>query len=183
MSKHSFFQRAKQYLWRFALIFFVLFTFLVIYLDSLVKNEFKQQAWSIPAKVYARPLAFSEGKKLLFSDLKAELNLLGYRQKIKAVNQGEFEKYSDSKNQNTLVINTRRFQFWDGVQPEQVLEVTINNGVVTKLKDFSTQKKVNYLRLDPLPLGNIQASNSSSFNNEDRQLVTLSELPDYFIPT
>jgi penicillin-binding protein 1B len=183
MSKLSFIQSAKKYFWRLSLILLVLITFLIIYLDSLVKNEFDQQSWSIPAKVFARPLAFSEGKKLNYIDLKSELNLLGYRKKVKAVNQGEFEEYNDGQKQNTLVINTRRFKFWDGVQPEQILEVTINDGIVTKLKDFSSQKKVNFLRLDPLSLGNIQAGRAGSFNNEDRQLVTLEQLPDYFVTT
>lgn len=171
MSGKTFWQKSKRILFRLSIIFFVLFVFLTIYLDSIVRDEFSQQAWSIPAKVYARPLSFSLGQNLSLSDLLEELALLGYRKKIKAVNQGEYERY-----ENTLVINTRRFQFWDGVQQEQVLEVTIDNGRVTQLKDFATGKSVNFLRLDPLVLGNIHTG-----NNEDRQLVTLADLPENFV--
>jgi penicillin-binding protein 1B len=167
----SFWLQSKRILIRLLIIAVVFILFLTIYLDSLVRDEFNQQAWSIPAKVYARPLAFSQGQSLSLNDLLQELTLLGYRQKIKAVNQGEFERYD-----STLVINTRRFQFWDGEQPEQVLEIRIQNNQVVELKDFATQKRVNFLRLDPLVLGNIQAG-----NHEDRELVTLAELPEHFI--
>ena len=163
--------RSKRVIFRLALVAFIFLFFLVIYLDSIVRDEFNQQAWSIPAKVYARPLSFSLGQNLNLNELIEELELLGYRKKIKAVNQGEYERY-----ENTLVINTRRFKFWDGVQPEQVLEVTIANNKVIKLQDFASQKSVSFLRLDPLALGNIQAG-----NNEDRQLVTLDALPDDFV--
>ena len=164
-------QRTKKTLFRLLLIGVIFFVFLVIYLDSQVKNEFKQQAWNIPAKVYARPLSFSVGKQISLKDLLLELNLLGYRKKIKATHQGEFEQY-----QNSLVIYTRPFKFWDGEQRAQLLEVTITNGQISELKDFATQKSVNFLRLDPLSLGSIQAG-----NNEDRVLVSLEQLPEHFL--
>ncbi|TQV74877.1 penicillin-binding protein 1B [Aliikangiella marina] len=171
MTKHSFWQKFKAFFFRLLAIGFVLLLFLVIYLDSQVRDEFDQQAWSIPAKVYARPLAFSLGQSLSLKDLLAELDLLGYRQTIKANNQGEFERYG-----NTLVINTRRFQFWDGQQDAHVIELTIEQDKVVTLKDFASQKGVNFMRLDPLLLGNINTG-----NNEDRQLISLEQLPENFI--
>lgn len=171
MSVTTLWQRSKRLIFRLFLIVFILLVFLTIYLDSLVRDEFNQQAWSIPAKVYARPLSFSLGQNLSLQELLDELALLGYRKKIKAFNQGEFERYG-----NTLVIYTRRFKFWDGVQVEQVLEVTIENSRVSQLKDFASGKSVNFLRLDPLDLGNIHTG-----NNEDRQLVSLTDLPEHFV--
>ena len=173
MSRLSIWQRIKQLLVRTFFVLAILTFFLTIYLDSIVRDEFNQQAWNIPAKVYARPLSFSVGQSIKMEELIEELELLGYRKKIKAINQGEYERYG-----KTLVINTRGFKFWDGDQPQQVLEVEINNGRVSRLKDFSTQKAVSFLRLDPLSLGSIQTG-----NDEDRQLVTLSQLPPNFIAT
>lgn len=182
MSQLSFIQKTKKFIWRLLIICLAAILFLVIYLDSMVKDEFNQLAWNIPAKVFARPLAFSLGKNLSVSELKQELNLLGYRKTIKAVNQGQYEFYQTGKrgHQSTFVINTREFKFWDGVQPEQILEVTIENGAISQLKDFASQKNVNFLRLDPLSLGNIQALTTNK-NVEERQLVSLSQLPDNFI--
>ena len=177
MKLSDYWKKTKKYLFRLFILGVTFFFFLVIYLDSLVRDEFNQQAWSIPAKVYARPLSFNLNAKLTIDALLAELKLLGYRQKIKAVNQGEYEIYRDNTNQSTLVIYTRKFKFWDGFQDAQVLELTIKNGSVVSLKDFESGKKVNFLRLDPLALGNIQTG-----NNEDRLLARLDNLPDYFIP-
>ncbi len=153
-------------------MFFLLI--LIIYLDSKVKNEFDQQAWDIPAKVYARPLTFSLGQPLKFSDLIKELNLLGYRKTIKAVASGEYEAYKQ-----TLVIHTRPFKFWDGEQATQFIQLTIKQNQVSSLKDFESKQNINFLRLDPLLLGNIQINPNNS--TQDRQLVDLDDLPADFI--
>ncbi|MBV1907876.1 MAG: penicillin-binding protein 1B [Kangiellaceae bacterium] len=174
MASISLWQRTKTFVVKVSLILFVFIFFLVIYLDSKVRDEFKQQAWSIPAKVYARPLNFSLGQRLLLSNLTDELEMLGYRQKIKATSSGEYEQYN-----NTLIIHTRPFKFWDVAQKEQLIQLTIENSRIVSLIDFSTRESINYLRLDPLSLGNIQVDPNS--NNQDRQLVKLSSLPDSFI--
>jgi len=174
MTKNSFFKQLKTFFLRFSLIGLIFLLFLIIYLDSKVKNEFDQQAWDIPAKVYARSLSFSLGQSLRFSDLIKELNLLGYRQAIKAVASGEYELY-----QQTLVIHTRPFKFWDGEQTSQLIQLTINHDMISLLKDFSSNKNINYLRLDPLLLGNIQVNPTGA--NQDRQLIRLQDLPENFI--
>jgi len=148
--------------------------FLVIYLDSKVRHEFKQQAWDIPAKVYARSLSFSLGQSLNFDDLIKELKLLGYRSRIKAVNSGEYETY-----QQTLVIHTRPFVFWDGKQSAELIQLTLDNNKITSLKDFSSQKNINYLRLDPLLLGDIHVNPHKT--SQDRQLINLDQLPQDFL--
>ena len=148
--------------------------FLVIYLDSKVAVEFQQQAWDIPAKVYARSLSFSLGKSITVGDLVQELNLLGYRQKIKALSSGEFEVY-----RQTFVIKTRGFKFWDGAQESRTIQLSIGEGEIKSLKDFSTEESINYLRLDPLLLGSIQVSNLTKM--QDRQLIKLTDLPEHFI--
>jgi len=174
MKANTLFKKTKKFLFRIFIIGLFFLFFLVIYLDSKVKNEFDQQAWDIPAKVYARSLSFTLGQSLRFSELIKELNLLGYRQVIKAVASGEYELY-----QQTLVIHTRSFKFWDGEQGSQLIQLTINNDRISLLKDFSSNKSINYLRLDPLLLGNIQVNPSGT--TQDRQLVRLDDLPDNFI--
>jgi len=167
-------QKIKKIILRLLVISLFFLFFLVIYLDSKVKHEFKQQAWDIPAKVYARSLSFSLGQSIDFNDLLQELKLLGYRNRIKAVNSGEYESY-----QQTLVIHTRPFKFWDGEQSSQLIQLTINNNKISSLKDFSSQKSINYLRLDPLLLGDIQVNPHKI--SQDRQLINLDELPQDFV--
>jgi len=175
------FYRMKFFLIKLTSIFFILIAFYSVYLDSIVKNEFKQQAWDIPAKVYARSLIFTLGKELNIRLLNEELKLLGYRKKIKALSAGEYEIYSTKKTQQTLVIRTRRFDFWDGPLPSQNIQITIINNKITQLINFSTKFNLNYVRLEPLSLGDIQLTNRNNF--EDRELINLSDLPSKFIQT
>ena len=164
----------KQFLIRLLVIgFFALFLDL-IYLDSRVKNAFGHQAWDIPAKVFARPLAFYLGQELQLEDLLKELQLLGYRKRLKAVKPGEFEHY-----QNTLVIHTRAFSFWDGKQSSLLLQLTLSNNKVISLIDFSSKKSVNFLRLEPLQLGNLLINPAAI--EQDRQLIQLQQLPEDFL--
>jgi len=174
MTKKLFLKKFKSLILRLSLIGAFFLLILIIYLDSKVKGEFDQQAWDIPAKVYARPLTFSLGQSIKFSDLIRELNLLGYRKSIKAVASGEYEAY-----QQTLVIHTRPFKFWDGEQATQFIQLTIKSDQINSLKDFESKKNINFLRLDPLLLGNIQVNPSG--DTQDRQLVTLDDLPTDFI--
>ena len=174
MAIANFSKKIKSFLIKVTVLGFFVLLFLTIYLDSKVKNAFDQQAWEIPAKVYARPLNFSIGQALSISELVKELKLLGYRKKIKATSNGEYEQY-----QNTFVINTRPFNFWDGGQSSQTIQLSIENQQVSQLIDFSSQQAINFLRLDPLLLGNIQVNPNRTA--EDRQLVTLDSLPSHFV--
>ncbi len=173
--------KLKSFFIKLTLIIVVLTAFLTIYLDSIVKNEFKQQAWDIPAKVYARALVFTLGQELSFQSLKQELELLSYRKKIKALFIGEYELYGNEDTKQTLVIRTRIFDFWDGKQSSQNIQLTITNNRITELINFSTKSNLNYVRLEPLSLGDIQLTNGNNF--EDRQLIKLSDLPPNFIQT
>ena len=175
------FDRLKFFLIKLTLITFVLIAFLTIYLDSIIKNEFKQQAWDIPAKIYARSLIFTLEQDLKINTLKQELELLGYRKKIKALTGGEYEIYGNQNAKQTLVIRTRPFSFWDGKQASQNIQLTITNNRITQLINFTTKSNLNYVRLEPLSLGDIQLTSRNNF--EDRQLIKLSDLPSSFIQT
>ncbi|MGB2680508.1 MAG: penicillin-binding protein 1B [Candidatus Competibacter sp.] len=51
----------------------------MLYLDAVIRAEFDQKRWAVPAKVYARPLELFEGMALSAEGLAQELKLLGYR--------------------------------------------------------------------------------------------------------
>ena len=50
-----------------------------VYLDAVVQEKFSGKRWTIPAKVYARPLELFTGQKLSKDDFLTELDALGYR--------------------------------------------------------------------------------------------------------
>jgi penicillin-binding protein 1B len=51
----------------------------MLYLDSVIRAEFDQKRWAMPAKVYARPLELFESMSLSADALAEELKLLRYR--------------------------------------------------------------------------------------------------------
>lgn len=51
----------------------------MLYLDAVIRAEFDQKRWAMPAKVYARPLELFEGMPLGADGFAQELKLLGYR--------------------------------------------------------------------------------------------------------
>ena len=55
-----------------------------IYLDAVVQEKFSGKRWTVPAKVYARPLELFVGQKLTKTDFLTELDALGYRRESAA---------------------------------------------------------------------------------------------------
>lgn len=51
----------------------------MLYLDSVIRAEFEQKRWAMPAKVYARPLELFSSMQLSADAFAQELTLLGYR--------------------------------------------------------------------------------------------------------
>ena len=51
----------------------------MLYLDGVIRAEFDQKRWAMPAKVYARPLELFAGMPLSADAFAQELKLLGYR--------------------------------------------------------------------------------------------------------
>ena len=74
-------------------------------LDFRVINKLEGVLWTVPAKVYARPLELAEGGNINIGQLKKELEILSYEQTKKIPkNPGEF-----SLNQNSASIFIRGF--------------------------------------------------------------------------
>ena len=64
---------------KLALVGLVALAGVAIYLDAVVQDKFSGKRWTIPAKVYARPLELFVGQKLALKDFLTELDALGYR--------------------------------------------------------------------------------------------------------
>ena len=78
----------------------------LIYLDAVVQEKFSGKRWTIPAKVYARPLELFAGQKLNKQDFLIELNALGYRNEVSARSAGAV-----SVNGNTVDASFALFHF------------------------------------------------------------------------
>ena len=151
--------------------FLLIFVLYVLYLDYEVRTQFDGKKWSVPARVYARPLELYIGKPLSTEQFDFELKTSGYHLSKNNIKTGYYQKTGSSYR---LVI--RAFDFWDGHQPPRYIEVEIENGFVTNVVDFRDHADVAVVRLEPAVIGRIYPT-----HKEDRLLVKLVDVPDSLI--
>lgn len=153
---------------RVLLFFLLLFTCYVIYLDFEIREQFDGKKWSVPARVYARPLEIYVGKPLTEEQLNFELKTSGYRINHVKTDSGTFNKLG---SRYQIVI--REFDFWDGHQPPRYVQINIDDGFITEVSDFRDKADIDVVRLEPAVMGRIYPS-----HQEDRLLVKLEDVPD-----
>jgi len=80
-------------LWlRMLLLLCLLLAGYVVYLDLQVRHQFDGKRWSLPARVYARPLDLYVGRELTADQFQTELRALYYLPVDKATQPGRFSK-------------------------------------------------------------------------------------------
>jgi penicillin-binding protein 1B len=145
----------------------VLLTVYVAYLDFQVRRQFDGKRWSLPARVYARPLELYAGLPLTPDALDTELSSLHYQPVSSPRQPGEM-----SRNRNVFHIITRRFMHLDGEEVSRAIRVTLEDGVIGRVTDTASGKDVSLVRLEPVLVGSFYPS-----HNEDRVLVKLEGVP------
>ena len=159
-------RRGRLLLRLFILLALVLAGYLV-FLDYQVRHQFDGKRWSLPARVYARPLELYAGLPLSPGQLSAELSALHYRPVTSPRQAGDV-----SRNRNVFHFISRPFVHWDGQEASHNIRLTIADGTVRKLVDGRTGSPVSLVRLDPVMVGSFYPA-----HNEDRVLVRLDEVP------
>ncbi len=144
--------------------------------DKVITSKFEGKKWQIPSHVYARPLELYSGAKQSKELLEWELDKLGYREVEKISAPGQY-KIADSVIGRNYQIYTRGFEFWDGVDKPQSINLKIVDDKVSLIRD-SSGSMLSVIRFEPLRIGGIYPSNL-----EDRLLVNLDEVPGLLIET
>ncbi|MDH0748922.1 penicillin-binding protein 1B [Pseudomonas sp. GD03842] len=157
---------------KLSLVGLVVLACFAAYLDSIVQEKFSGKRWTIPAKVYARPLELFVGQKLSRDDFLIELDALGYRRESVANGPG-----AASVNGNSVDLNTRGFQFYEGADPAQQIHVRFSGDYVADLT-AANGAKLAVARLEPLLIGGLYPKNL-----EDRILIKLDQAPPYLLDT
>ncbi len=137
----------------------------LIVLDSVVKEKFAARKWTVPAKVYARPLELYSGQSISSTQLQYELELLGYDHAT-TLKAGQYRK-----NNGSLQLHTRGFRFGDGFEPATQARIEWADDSVKQIFD-GDGNSVDLLRLEPLKIGGIYPA-----HNEDRLLIELKQTP------
>lgn len=127
--------------------------------------------WSMPARVYARPLELYQGANVSAEDLVRELEMLEYRKVNDPISQGTY-----STSDNKVTFYAQPFIFWDGAKPARKLEVTFADGKVSSITNLTTLQPAIIEKLNPLKIASIYPK-----HQEDRLLVDLDEVPPVLI--
>jgi penicillin-binding protein 1B len=101
----------------------------VSWLDYRLIDRFSGRIWTLPARVYARPLELFEGKQITPDQLLRELENLNYT----ATNEPPTQAGSYHSWDSHFEIRTRDFRFWDGDEKSRGFRLDITGGIVTGL--------------------------------------------------
>ncbi|GAB4349164.1 MAG: penicillin-binding protein 1B [Immundisolibacter sp.] len=139
-----------------------------VHLDRVIRDKFEGQRWALPARVFARPLELYAGAPVDQRRVRKALDRLGYQQGD-PVGAGTY-----AVRGARLIVYTRGFKFWDGVEPPRKVEIRFDGRQVIGLS--SRQGELPLLRLEPEFIGGFYPA-----SNEDRLLVRLDEVPPLLI--
>ncbi|WP_263144629.1 penicillin-binding protein 1B [Pseudomonas sp. RIT-PI-AD] len=157
---------------KLALVGLVVLAGFAVYLDAVVQEKFSGRRWTIPAKVYARPLELFSGLKLSKEDFLVELDALGYRREGSVTGPGAV-----AVSGNTVDLHTRGFQFYEGAEPAQPVRVRFSGSYVAGLTK-GNGADLAVARLEPLLIGGLYPA-----HHEDRILIKLDQAPPYLLET
>ncbi|WP_213880668.1 penicillin-binding protein 1B [Pseudomonas sp. dw_358] len=157
---------------KLSLVGLVILAGFAVYLDAIVQEKFSGKRWTIPAKVYARPLELFVGQKLREEDFLTELDALGYRRQAKIDGPG-----TAAVSGTSVDLNTRGFQFYEGLEQPQPVHVRFSGDSVVELSS-PQNAKLAVVRLEPLLIGGLYPKNL-----EDRILIKLDQVPPYLLDT
>lgn len=158
------------WIFKLGLVGLVVLLGFAVYLDAIVQEKFSGKRWTVPAKVYARPLELFVGEKLAKEDFLTELNTLGYRRETTVTGPGSMVVAA-----NDVQLHTRGFQFYEGPERSQTIGVRFNGDYVAALNGAGGAK-LDVARLEPLMIGGIYPANP-----EDRILIKLDQAPPYLL--
>ena len=141
----------------------------VAWLDLDMRAKFEGKRWSVPARIYARPLELYAGARLGPSDFERELSLAGYHRSDNPRRAGSYRR--DASHFRVL---TREFQFWDRREPQRTIEVGFEGNRLASLSEGT--RPIALARLDPAEIAQIYPA-----HREDRILVSLREVPPLLV--
>ena len=163
--------RTKRFLPRLLLRLFLLATVAVaiwcVFIDFKIRRDFEALQWSLPARLYARPLELYAGAQLSLSDLTDTLQRLGYRSTSNISGPGEYHA-ADGR----VRLWTRGFEFWDGEEPSIYVEAGFLGRSINTLRGDQNSGALALVRLEPVEIAQINPD-----TGEDRLPLALADVP------
>ena len=153
------------------LIFIVLFTFfaaVIAVIDYRVTSKLEGVLWTVPAKIYSRPLELAERSLLNIKNLERELDMLSYVSSDKPETPGQYKLTKDN-----LKIYLRGYQD----QRSGIFEVNFEGKQVISIRNQLGIAE-DFIRLEPIAIGGMYPSHM-----EDRVLLNWPDVPQVLIDT
>lgn len=158
-------QRTWSWLWRLSILFSLLLAIWLVYLDAQVRSQFDGNKWTLPAKVYARPLSLYPGLLLSAEQLQAELKWNDYKAVTNVITPGTYGRDGDD-----WIIYRRGFSFADRNEAAVKIRVSFSAGRIGELSVAGQREGL--IRIEPQYIGGIFPA-----HHEDRELITLQDIP------
>ncbi len=164
--KRSFGRKLFSIFFKLSLAAVVAMGFYLIYLDAKITRQFEGNKWQLPAQVYARAMSFYPGQFLSSQEVLWELERLNYSSVNKLSRTGQYIKAGDS-----IKIFRREFEFFDGLESAQVIELRFAGQKLATIKD-KFGRRLNSARLEPVQIARI-----GNDSKQDREFVPLDKFP------
>ena len=153
------------------LVFIAAFIFLVAVvavIDYRVTSKLEGVLWTVPAKLYSRPMELAEGLKINKDNLVRELEMLSYEQVSNPDSPGQF-----NLSKNDLKIFLRGYQD----QRSGVFDITFEQ---SEIQGINNQLGIpeDIIKLEPLVIGGMYPAHM-----EDRVLLNWPEVPQILVDT
>ena len=153
------------------LVFIAAFIFLVAVvavIDYRVTSKLEGVLWTVPAKLYSRPMELAEGLKINKDNLVRELEMLSYEQVSNPDSPGQF-----NLSKNDLKIFLRGYQD----QRSGVFDITFEQ---SEIQGINNQLGISedIIKLEPLVIGGMYPAHM-----EDRVLLNWPEVPQILVDT
>ncbi|MCK6262369.1 penicillin-binding protein 1B [Vibrio sp. ZSDE26] len=157
--------------WKLGIAGLAVLVFVGVYLDSVVKQKFEGQLFSLPTVVYARILTITPGASTTLTQLSNELDVLNYRKVRQPRYPGEY-----SSSSNKLEVIRRPFEFSDGPEPSRHVMIHFDSSGVNRIQSLEQSGNLGYLRIDPKMLGMLEKN-----TNEQRLFLKREQFPEVMV--
>jgi penicillin-binding protein 1B len=140
-------------------------------LNARVQTRFNDLVFSVPTRVYARPLPLAVGEPMSAAALELELTFAGYSNDGHGKVPGSW-----AKNGSRYVISSRGYAGPDGGELQHRVELTLGHDRIASLRDADSGKPVRLSHLDPARIATLYGA-----RQVERRIVRLKDLPPLLV--
>lgn len=164
-SKSGLKHKLWSWFWRLSIIALLALSIWLVYLDAQVRAQFDGNKWTLPAKLYARPLSLYPGLLISPQQLKAELKWNDYKAVTHVTQPGTF-----GRDGSDWIIYRRAFSFADRNEGAVKIRLSFSAGRIDEL--YIDGEREGLARIEPQYIGGIFPA-----HHEDRELIALQDVP------